>query len=77
MPESGLVTVFCPSSTTAPETVLQAAERRLVVDCNVNPAELVGHDRTTLSPTGMIVRCGGLSDPKDRLKTVPLPEFPP
>ena len=73
----GLVTVFCPLTTTgAGELVVQTAgETRFVVDCKVNPAALVGHVKITLAPEGMMVSCGGCGN--ERLNTVPLPELPP
>ena len=38
-PEIGLVTVFCPLTTTGPgELVVQTGETRFVVDCRLNPA---------------------------------------
>ena len=71
----GLVTVFCRSTTTGPgETLVQiAGETRLVVDCKVNVAALVGQVKITLALEGMIVSWGGMK----RLNTVPLPELPP
>ena len=53
-----------------------AGETKLVVDCKVNPAALVGQVKITLALEGMIVNCGGLTG-NDRLNTVPLPELPP
>ncbi len=46
-----LVTVFRALTMTGPgETPLQTAdETRFVVDCNVNPAALVGQDKITFS----------------------------
>jgi len=60
----GLVTVFWPAVTTgAGELVLQTAdEPRLVVDCKVNPAALVGQVKTIPlggTPESKIVSCGG------------------
>ena len=74
-----MVTAFCPLTTTGSgKTVLQTAgETRFVVDCKVNPMALVGHVRITFAPEGIIVRGGGLTDPRERLNTVPLPELPP
>src|SRR5216684_4466316 len=71
----GLVTAFCPLTTTGPgETVAQTAgETRFVVDCKVNPAALVGHVKITLAPEAIKVSCGGMK----RLNTVPKPELPP
>jgi hypothetical protein len=42
-PEMGLVTAYCPLTTTGPgELVVQkASEPRFVVDCRVNPAALL------------------------------------
>jgi hypothetical protein len=42
VPAAGLVTAYCPLTTTgAGETVFQTAgETRFVVDCNVNPAAM-------------------------------------
>src|SRR5438477_12628378 len=63
-PVMGLVTVFWPAITTgAGELVTQAAgETRLVVDCKVNPAALVGQVKTIPlggTPESKIVSCGG------------------
>ncbi len=71
----GLVTVFWRLRTTGPgETLVQiAGETRLVVDCKVNPAALVGQVRMTFALEGMIVSWGGMK----RLNTVPLPALPP
>ena len=76
--EAGLVTVFCPLTTTGSgETVLQTAgETRFVVACKVNPAALVRHVRITLAPEGIIVSGGALTDGNEMLNTVPLPELP-
>src|SRR5213078_444148 len=45
LPETELVTVFCPSTITGPgETDAQPVdETRSVVDCKVNPVALAGH----------------------------------
>src|SRR5207249_4846061 len=53
----GLVTAFCSLTTTgADEAVVQATgESRFVVNCKVNPAALLSHVKTTLSPEGMIL----------------------
>jgi hypothetical protein len=60
----------------AGELVLQTAgEARLVVDCKVYPAALVGHVKITLGPEGIAVSCGG--NGSERLNTVPLPVLPP
>ena len=74
----GLVTVFCPLRTTGSgETVVQTVvERRLVADCKVNPAGLVGHVKITFAPAVMIVSCGAATG-NERLNNVPLPELPP
>ena len=74
-----LVTVFCPLTTTgAGELVVQTAdETRFVVDCKVKPAALVGHVKIILAPARIVVSCGALTDPRERLNTVPLPELPP
>src|ERR1700675_4205630 len=75
VPEIGLVTVFCPLTTTgAGELVVQTDDARLVVDCRLKPVELVGHIKKNCCPEGRIVSCGGGGD---RLNTVPLPELPP
>ena len=77
VPEAGLVTAFCPLTTTGPgETLVQTAgEERLVVDCRVNPAALVGHVKTTSAPEDPMasVGVGALTDPKEKLNSVPLP----
>ena len=75
----GLVTVFWLLITTgAGELVLQnAGETRFVVDCKVNPAALVGHVKIMLASEGVIVSFGALTDPNERLNTVPWPELPP
>ena len=71
--------MFCPLTTTgAGELVVQTADGpRLVVDCSVKPVALVGHVKITPGPERIIVSCGVLTDPKERLKTVPFPELPP
>src|SRR5260221_9445588 len=74
----GFVAVSCPLTTTgAGELVVQTGETRFVVDCNVNPTALVGHVKMTFAPEGMIVSCGALTDPNERLNTVPIPTLPP
>jgi hypothetical protein len=80
VPEMGLVTVFCPLTTTGPgETLVQTAvETWFAADCKVNPeksnpAILVGHVKMTFVPERFIVTFGA----NERLKTVPLPELPP
>jgi hypothetical protein len=43
--------LFVLTTTGAGETVFQqAGETRFVVDCNVNPVELVGHVKIILAP---------------------------
>ena len=45
----GLVTVFCPLTTTGvAELVVQSGDERFVVDCRVKP--LAGQDKITLAP---------------------------
>ena len=70
------VTALFVLTTTGPvETVLQTTgETRLVVDCKVNPAALVGHVKITFAPERIIVSWGGGNE---RLNTVPLYELPP
>ena len=79
MPDTGLVTAYCPLTTTAAgETLVQTVvETRLVVDCKVNPVALVGHVKMKLAPEGTMVKvgAGALTDPNVRLNTVPLPEL--
>jgi len=76
VPEIGLVTAFCPLTTTGPrELVVQTAdEPSSVADCKVNPAALVGHVKMTLAFERIIANCGALTltDPNERLNTVPL-----
>ena len=48
---------------------------RLVVDCNVNPVELVGQFKITLDPDEIIASNGGGGNV--RLNTVPKPDWPP
>jgi hypothetical protein len=68
----GLVTAFCPL------TVVQiTGGARLVVDSKVKPVAFVGHVKITFAPEELIVSCGGLIDPNERLNTVPLPVKPP
>ena len=51
VPEMGLVTVFCPLTTTgARELVIQTGETRFAADCKENPVTLVGHVRIMLAP---------------------------
>ena len=75
----GFVTVFCPLTTNgAGETALQATgETRFVVDCNVKPASLVGHVRTTLVPAAKMPSCSAPTDASEMLKIVPEPPLPP
>ena len=67
----GLVTTFCPLTMTgAGETEFQtAAGPRLRVDSKVK-TKLVGHDKTTLAPEGIMFSCG---PGRVRLNTVPNP----
>src|SRR5215471_46926 len=59
VPVTGLVTVFCPSTTTADApTAVQTAEAKLVVDCKANPWVFVRQDKTTFAPAGLIVSFG-------------------
>src|ERR1019366_27404 len=76
VPEIGLVTVFCPLTTTGPgETVLQnTGESRFVADCSVKPVALTGHVKTTSAPAGVMASCGGGNG---ILNTVPVPLVPP
>ena len=72
--------LFVLTTTAAGETLLQTVvETRFVVDCKVNPAALVGHVTITAAPEGNMVSvgAGALTDPNERLNTVPLPELPP
>ncbi len=61
----GLVTVFCPLTTTAPGATLvqTAGKTKFVTDCKVNPAALLGHVKITFTPERMIVSRGTLTDP--------------
>ena len=72
---NGLVTTFCPLTTTGPgETLLQTTdETRFVVDCKVNPAILVGHIKTTFVPEDFMISAGA----NEILNTVPPPPLPP
>src|SRR5213594_4293720 len=67
------VTVFCPLMTTgAGELVVHTTgETSCGVDCKVDPAKSVGHVKTTFAPEGITVSCGALTDPNERLNTVP------
>jgi hypothetical protein len=78
VPLIGLVTVFCPLTTTgAGELVIQTVgETRFVVDCKVNPVALVGHVKITLAPEGVMVSSGGPGEMVSR-KTVPTAPAPP
>ena len=49
-----LVTVFCPLT-----AVQITGGKRFVVDCNVNPATLTGHDKMTFVPERIMVSSGG------------------
>ena len=73
--------VFCPLTTTgAAELVVQLAdEPRFVVDCKLNPMAVIGHVKMRLVLEGSKLSCGGggLTDPNERLNTVPLPVLPP
>ena len=82
MPLVGLVTVFCPFTTTgAGEAVVHTVgETRFVADFKVKPGELVGQRKTTLAPERVIDSdgdggVGGVGNVM--LNTVPLPELPP
>ena len=67
----GLVTVFCPLTTTgAGELVAQTGETRFVVDCKVKPVALVGHVKITFAPEGIKLSSGRMK----MLNTVPFPE---
>ena len=50
--------------------VAQTGERRLVVDCKLNPTALVGHVKITFAPEGIKVSSGWMK----MLNTVPFPE---
>jgi len=73
----GLVTVFCPLTTTGAGVtgVQTAGEARLVVDCSVKPAALVGQVKSTFAPAGLIVSCGRRTG-NEMLNTVPPPKAP-
>ena len=74
MPEIGLVTVFCPPTTTgAGGLVVQTGEARFVVDCRVKPVKLVGQAKMTFAPEGIIVSWVA----NERLNTVAAPEHTP
>ncbi len=80
MPLVGLVTVFCPFTTTgAGETIVhRIGEARFVVDFKVKPGELVGQRKTTVVPEGVMDSEGGVGGAGSvMLNTVPLPELPP
>jgi hypothetical protein len=74
----GLVTVFCPfTSTGAGRLVVQIAdEPRFVVDWSLNPVALVGQLSRTFPPAGVMVSCGGVTGNKI-LNMVPEAEVPP
>src|SRR6266851_9571115 len=77
VPETRLVTAYCPLTITGlEELVVQTGETRFVVDCKVKPAALVGHVKITFAPDGMTVSCGALTG-NEMLNTVPWPELPP
>ena len=71
--------MFCPLTMTGPEeAALQTCgETRLAADSKVNSATLVGHVKITLAPEAVMVSCGALITPKERLNTVPEPPVPP
>ena len=73
-----LVTVKAMTGT-ASLAVTQFGEAKLVVDCKVNPAALVAHVKITFAPEDLTasVGAGALTDPNERLNTVPTPERPP
>src|SRR5712671_3722812 len=78
----GLVTAFCPLTTTgAGGLVIQTAgETRFVVEIKVNPGALVGHVKTTFAPERKMASVGAATltvVPSERLNIVPLPEAPP
>jgi hypothetical protein len=76
-PEMGLVTVFCPLTTTGGgRLVVHAGEKRSVVDWRVNPVALVGHVKITFAAARLRVSCGGVVG-KEMLNTVPYPKLPP
>jgi len=78
VPETGLVTVFCPLTTTsAVKTLVQTAKFKFVVDCKAKPGALDGHDKTTLASERVIASCGAATGPSEILNSVPLPELPP
>src|SRR5438128_1051451 len=78
VPEMGLVTAFCPlTSTGAGETVVQiVGETRFVVDCKVNSTALVGHVKITFASERITASCGGVTG-NEMPNTVPAPELPP
>src|SRR5579862_4728029 len=77
----GLVTVFCALMTTeAGKTVVQAAvEERFVVNFKVKPENVSAHVKITLPPDRTMANCGcgGLTELKEILNTVPFPFVPP
>ena len=69
-----VTTLFVLTTTGAGETIVQTAGgSRLVVDCNVKPATLVGHAKITLVAERRMDSCGV----NEMLNTVPLPKLPP
>lgn len=78
MPETRLVTVYWPLTTTgAGATAIHAVgEIRFVVACRANPVTLVGHFKTTFVPEAAILNCGGLLV-SEMLNKVPPPQLPP
>ena len=86
MPLVGLVTVFCPLTTTgAGETIVHTNlispivwTMRFVADFNMKPGELVGQRKTTFVPERVMDSDGGAGGAgRVMLNTVPLPELPP
>ena len=75
----GLVTVFCPLRTIGlNETGVQLLGNAMfVADCNVKPVGVSGQVKMTLVPAPMMLSCGGITEGKERLNTVPLPAVPP
>lgn len=68
VPEMGLVTTFCPLTTTGEgRLVVQILEARSVVDCTVKPVKLVGQVSTTLDRDGVSVSSGA----SEMVKIVP------
>src|SRR5665213_755434 len=76
----GLVTVFCPSTTTGNGKFVfqRPGESKVAVDCNLNPVVVVGHVKTTFVPERVMFNCGAASCGSERLNTVPSrPPLPP